>query len=209
MRRDEEMKELMELKAILNNLQCGSIPPDIQEQVLDLVTTCWGEFEGSGATEMEARKICRDGGPKDLTWDPPEFSFTIDRHGGTVMGSKRAERQTWTLNLQMLTATPGVSGYRQLRPNSPKFDVTPVAKDICEAVQRGPATPSDFVDRGIVEWRGNDEIRVKHADLVPNEGPNQTISGRRKRLRDKLQSEMKAIGWEQVSVHQWITFKRR
>ena len=89
-----------------------------------------------------------------------------------------------------------------------KFDVTPFAKAVCKAVQRGPASPSDLVDRGIVEWRGNDEIRVKHANLIPNEGPNQTISGRRKRLRKKLQREMKAIGWEQVSVHQWITFKR-
>ena len=124
------------------------------------------------------------------------------------MGSSRAERQTWTLNLETMTAIQGVSGYRQLTLNSPKLDVTSIVKAICEAAQRGPTSPSDLIDRGIVEWSGNEEIRVKHAILIPNVGPKDTISGRRKRLREKLKSELKAIGWEQVSIHQWITFKR-
>ena len=51
---------------------------------------------------MKVWKIRRDAGPEDLTWDPPNLCFSIDRHGGTVMGSKRAERQTWMLNLQTL-----------------------------------------------------------------------------------------------------------
>jgi hypothetical protein len=89
-----------------------------------------------------------------------------------------------------------------------EIDVTPIVKAICEAAKRGPASPSDLIDRGLVEWRGNDEIRVRHANLIPNVGPKDTISGRRKRLREKLKSEMTAIGWEQVSVRQWITFKR-
>jgi hypothetical protein len=109
------------------------------------------------------------------------------------MGSKRAERQTWTLNLETLTAIPGLSGYRQLQPNSPRLDVTPIAQAVCEAVQLGPASASDLIERDIVEWRGNDEIRVKHGKLIPNVGPNQTISGRRKRFREKLQSEMKPL----------------
>jgi hypothetical protein len=125
------------------------------------------------------------------------------------MGSKRAERQTWTLNLETLTAIPGLSGYRQFQPNSPRLDVTPIAEAVCEAVQRGPASASDLIERDIVEWRGNDEIRVKHGKLIPNVGPNQTISGRRKRFRQKLQSEMKALGWDLASVGQWLTFKRR
>jgi hypothetical protein len=202
------MKKLAELKAILNKLPQGSIPVRMRNQVLELVETVWDKFEGSGQTKMDVWKIGRDDGTEDLTWDPPDLSFTIDRHGGTVMGSTRAERQTWTLNLETITATPHVSGYRQLQPNSPKLDVTPFVKAICEAAKRGPASPSDLIDGGLVEWRGNDEIRVRHADLIPNVGPKDTISGRRKRLREKLKSEMTAIGWEQVSVRQWITFKR-
>ena len=59
---------------------------------------------------MKVRKIRRDAGPEDLACNPPNLCFSIDRHGGTVMGSKRAERQTWTLNLETLTAMPGLSG---------------------------------------------------------------------------------------------------
>ena len=108
---------------------------------------------------------------------PPKLCFSIERHGGTVMGSKRAERQTWMLNLQTLTAIPNETGYRQLQPNAPRLNVTPIAKAVCEAAQQGPASSSDLIDRGIAEWRGNDEIRVKHGKLIPNVGPNQTISG--------------------------------
>jgi hypothetical protein len=190
-------------------LPAGSIPAGMRDKVLELVEDCWDKFEGSGKTKMEVWKIGRDDGPEDLTWEPPNLWFTIDRHGGAVMGSTRAERQTWTLNLETMTAVQGVSGYRQLRPNSPRLDVTPIAKAVCEAVQQGPASTSELIKRGIVEWRSDDEIRVKHANLIPNEGSNQTISARRKRLREQLKSELKAIGWEQVSVHQWITFARR
>jgi hypothetical protein len=203
------MKKLLELKTTLENFPAGSIPVGMRRKILELVEECWKQFEGSGKTKMEVWKIGRDNGPEDLTWDPPNLWFTIDRHGGTVMGSTRAERQTWTLNLPAMTAIQSVSGYRQLRPNSPRLDVTPIAKDICEVVKLGPNSHSDLIERGIVEWKGDDEIRVNHANLIPSEGPNQTISGRRKRFREKLKSEMKAIGWEQVSVHQWMTFKRR
>ena len=176
---------------------------------MNLSKTAADKFEGSSKTKMEVWKIGRDDGAEDLTWEPPNLLFTIDRHGGAVMGSTRAERQTWTLNLEAMTAFQAVSGYRQLRPNSPRLDVTPIAKAVCEAVQQGPASTSELIKRGIVEWRSDDEIRVKHANLIPDEGPKQTISGRRKRLREQLKSELKAIGWEQVSVHRWITFARR
>ena len=199
----------MELKDIVSKLPHGPIPLGMWAQILELVETCWDKFKGSGQTKMKVWKIRRDAGPEDLTWDPPNLCFSIDRHGGTVMGSKRAERQTWMLNLQTLTAIPNETGYRQLQPNSPRLDITPIAQAVCEAVKRGPASSSDLVDRAIVEWRGNDEIRVKHGKLIPNVGPNQTISGRRKRFREKLRIEMKAIGWDLVSVRQWITFKRR
>jgi hypothetical protein len=176
------MKKLMELKAIVNELPHGSIPLGMRDQILELVETCWDKFKGSGKTKMNAWKIRRDAGPEDLTWNPPNLCFSIERHGGTVMGSKRAEQQTWTLNLETLTAIPVLSGYRQLQPNSPRLDVTPIAQAVCEAVQRGPASASDLIKRGIVKWMSNDEIRVKHGKLIPNVAPNQTISGRRKRF---------------------------
>jgi hypothetical protein len=203
------MTKLTDLKGILNKLPAGAIPTGMRGTILELVEGCWDELVGSRDTKMAVRKICRENGAENLTWAPPNLSFSIDRHGGVVLGSKRAERQTWTLNLEIATASPHVSGYRQLQPNSRKLDVTPFVTAICDAAQRGPASASDLIDRGVVEWRGDDEIRVKHSILIPNNGPNQTISGRRKRFRNKLKIGMEANGWKQVSVHQWITFKRR
>ena len=203
------MAKLMDLKGILNKLPAGAIPIGMRRTILELVEGCWDELVGSRDTKMAVWKICRDNGAEDLKWAPPILSFSIDRHGGVVLGSKRAERQIWTLNLDTATASPHISGYRQLWPNSPKLDVAPYVTAICEAARRGPASASDLIDRGIVEWIGDDEFRVKHSILIPNNGPNQTISGRRKRFRNKLKIGMEAIGWKPVSVHQWITFKRR
>ena len=143
---------------------------------------------------MKVWKIRRDAGPEDLTWKPPNLCFTMERHGWAAMGSTRAERQTWTLNLEALTAIPNETGYRQLQPNSPRLDVTPIVKDICEAVQGGPASTSDLTERGTVKWVSNDEIRLQHGDLIPNDGPKDTASGRRKRLRENCKVKWKALG---------------
>ena len=99
-RRDEgswRMKNTRGIKGHLEQVATRINSGGDANQVFELVETVWDKFEGSGQTKMDVGKIGRDDGPKDLTWDPPDLSFTIDRHGGTVMGSTRAERQTWTL----------------------------------------------------------------------------------------------------------------
>ena len=106
------MSKLTDLKGILNKLPAGAIAIGMRRTILELVEECWDDLMGSRDTKMGVWKICRDNGAENLTWAPPNLSFSIDRHGGTVLGSKRAERQTWTLNLETATARPHVSGYR-------------------------------------------------------------------------------------------------
>jgi hypothetical protein len=36
---------------------------------------------------------------KDATWNPPILEFTIERHGGTALGSTRASLQRWEINM--------------------------------------------------------------------------------------------------------------
>jgi hypothetical protein len=57
-----------------------------------LLAACWGEFSGDYGG-MEGYKLL--GRIEDVTWGPPTLTFTIERHGGTVMGSSRAELQHW------------------------------------------------------------------------------------------------------------------
>jgi hypothetical protein len=203
------MNKLTELRVTMYNLPAAPIPLEMRDRVLELVLECWFEFDSSRTGKMEPWKTRRDGGPENLTWLPPLLSFEIDRHGGTVMGSTRAERQRWTLNLDTHSAVSKTCGHRQLRPNSPRLDVGPKVRAVCAAVQRGPASASDLMAQGIVEWRSDDELRVKHSKLIPDDGPRQTIIGRRKKFRAKLRNEMTAIGWDEVPGRLWITFQRR
>jgi hypothetical protein len=65
------------------------------ENVTDLdrlLAASWDEFTGD-AGGMEGDKLL--GRIEDVTWQPPKFTFTIERHGGTLMGSTRAELQDW------------------------------------------------------------------------------------------------------------------
>jgi hypothetical protein len=58
-----------------------------------LLAACWDEFTGDYGG-MEGYKLL--GRMEDVTWGPPVLSFSVERHGGTVMGSSRAELQGWS-----------------------------------------------------------------------------------------------------------------
>ena len=37
---------------------------------------------------------------EDVKWDPPRLRFSIERHGGTVMGSGYTELQSWIVDFE-------------------------------------------------------------------------------------------------------------
>ena len=80
---------------------------------------------------MEAYKLGR---MEDISWNPPVLSFTIERHGGTVMGSTRAELQNWNVNVETRSATCGVGGHRQLEPMQARLNVKPMAEEIVASI---------------------------------------------------------------------------
>jgi hypothetical protein len=145
-----------------------------------------------------------------LKWNPPILSFTVERHGAAVLGSTRAERQYWSVDLVKRTATATTSGYKQLRPQAApitKKDMERIAERVCEAVQDGPNSASEYVQTRIIEWRGPDRVLVKHAELIPATN-KQTALGRRKRFRPVLKEKMRALGWNLVGVTPWMTFAK-
>jgi hypothetical protein len=156
---------------------------------------------------MGAWKIQRDDGPEDVTWDPPCLSFTILRHGGIEMGSSRAERQLWTLNLDRRTADQMRIGHRQLRPNAQKLDVKLLADNVCTVVREGPGSASRLVSGGVVVWKNAAELTVFHGKIVGG-AYERTVSGRRKRFRADLMTKMGVIGWEFVSAGRGLTFRK-
>jgi hypothetical protein len=51
---------------------------------------------------------------EDVAWTPPFLTFTLERHGGTVNGSSRAELHHWEVNIETGVATIVKVGRRQL-----------------------------------------------------------------------------------------------
>lgn len=59
-----------------------------------LLYSSWDEFSGSDAEGTTGYKV--QGRMEKIAWEPPILSFQIERHGGTVLGSTRADLHTWT-----------------------------------------------------------------------------------------------------------------
>jgi hypothetical protein len=202
------MITIQEMAKLLRSMPAGTARAETRVLVLKMLGACWTEFTGSTESKMAFWKTVREEGADDLAWDPPILSFTVERHGVMVLGSGRAEKQEWKLDLEHKTAQHCTVGFRQMRPSAPRLNVKPVAARVCAAVRQGPDANSDLVSQGILVWKG-DHVLVRHGELIPNNGPQMTISGRRKRFRTELKSLMAALGWDLVDVGRVLTFKRR
>ena len=182
---DADATSMESLRRILSAAPQGPLVDEVSGAVLQALAACWDEIAGASETEMAAYKLDRATG---LSWEPPLLSFEIDRHGGIVGGgSSRAERQRWTVDIAAASASQVVFGYRQVRPNSPKLDVQPIAAAIAEAVQGGNDHPH-------IKWRADGSARLLPSAAIPP-GPKQTQTNRRKRLRAAL-NELLGDGWE-------------
>ena len=198
---------IQKLTRFLKPVSPGTIPTNKSGELFQLVVASWDEFSGSADTRMEARKILRDEGPKDVTWSPPCLSFTIERHGATVLGSTRAEKQRWTLNLQRRTADHQQAGFRQVGPKAPRVNVRGLADEVSKAVQEGPSSTSRLVSNGVVVWKNDDELTVFHGKIIGGKY-QRTASGRRKRFIADLKPKLMIFGWEFISVDRGLRFKK-
>ena len=142
---------------------------------------------------MASWKLGRMEGPE---WRPPLLTFSIERHGAMVLGGTRADLQRWTVNLDTLTASVEVAGRRQLRPLAPRLNVAPLVAEIVELVAAG-------VEDDRLGWSTDRQtVRVRISKIIPADGFQQTVAGRRKRFRDKLTAAMAASGWS-VGTAAW------
>lgn len=156
----------------------------------------WPDLAGSGGEAMEPRRLGRLVDPE---WLPPVLTFVVERHGGTVRGSTRADRQRWTVDLDAGTAVPATIGYRQLRPRAARLDVDSIVADVVRLVAGG-------VDDERLRWSADrGTVRVAVGRLVPAGGPKQTVEGRRRRVGARLQVATAEAGWSKTAA---ATFTR-
>jgi len=185
------MSTIADLRALLNSYAAG--PIEESDPVVSLLQDCWGLFSGSTDQKMRADKLSRI---EDLTWRPPILSFIIERHGGTVLGSTRADVQDWSLDLDMATASCRKITHRQLRPMSTPLKVDPLAEKVASKILGGESDPN-------LKWVSENHVRVLIGRIIPDEGPKETISGRRRRFRKALNTELQTSSWHESSPNTW------
>ena len=194
------------LQDVLKNIPPGELQAGDSQHILRVLTECWDQLRGATETSMRAFKLGR---AERLTWNPPILSFTMERHGGTVLGSTRAELQDWTVDVETGIADCSPGGRRQLVPVARSVDVVPIAARVFETIDEGPASTSDLIKAGTVTWQGERQVIIKHSALIPNHGFQQTVAGRRRRLRTDLRRGMAERGWQLLNTQRYMTFERK
>jgi hypothetical protein len=158
-----------------------------------ILSAHWHEFDGGNSNGMAGSKL--QGRMEDVEWLPPILTFTIERHGGTVYGSTRAELQRWTLDTQKMTATCETVGQRQLQPVQAKLKVEPLAEEIAAMVVKRQ-------DDERLKWYGDGQVQVVIGEVLPEESAvKQTLAGRRKRFRQAITARLAQSGWEEVRAN--------
>jgi hypothetical protein len=185
------------LRALLDTISPGPIS-DTGKLDRALADT-WDEFQAGGG--MKAHKLL--GRMEDVLWEPPLLTFTIERHGATMLGSSRATLQEWAVDLDTETATFAETRYRQLRPMSPRLDVRPLAEEVASLIL-GRAE-DDRIHR-----YEDGRVRVRVGKILPEgSAVKQTLAARRKRFRAALVERLAAEGWRPCGVNVYARGPRR
>lgn len=176
------------LKKRLGRMAPGPIP--VIGELDRHLANCWDSFDGANEGGMAGDKLL--GRMESVQWNPPVLCFIIERHGGTVCGSTRADLQHWSVNLDELTAEITDTTHRQLEPMAPRRSVTPLAEEIAGKIIRGE-------EDWRLRWVDDSTVHVVASRIFPSgDGFKRTIEGRRRRLRDALSKILGEHGW----VHQ-------
>lgn len=175
------------LKKYLQKMPAGTI--DETTELERLLAQYWHQLEGDHGG-MEGYKLC--GRMEDVSWSPPTITFTIERHGGTVLGSTRAELQHFRVDVEQKTIDCSKFGYRQIRSRQSPVDVGPIASEIARLILN-----AEQDDR--LKWHGDERVSVRIGEIFPHySAVQQTLTARRKRFRKALTEQLIVEGWKEV-----------
>jgi hypothetical protein len=163
------------------------------ETVKKLLAASWPALGGSGQTRMTAEKLLRRA--DRFEWYLPMLDFTIERHPGQAFGSTRAPLHRWRANVEAATAHWVEIGYRQLRPMQRRLDVGPLADELAKLISSRAPDPR-------LRWAQHGTVTVRMGSVLPSgSAVKETLSGRRKRLRSRLEQRLAEKGWRMVRAN--------
>ena len=163
---------------------------ELKWAVRHYISVHWDEFSGSRETAMTSLKFDRYEG---LFFKPPStITFTVERHGSAVMGSKYAELQEWSIDLARNASKQQIVGKRRIRPLDKSLDVQTLVDKVASAITTNDTTSTDII------WLNNNKVKVLTSALIP-ETNKETTANRRKRFRAALRDELAKSGWHETS----------
>jgi hypothetical protein len=180
------MREFLQL---MSSLPPGDIGPDAATTVGRMLAECWDHLTGSGEGGMKSTKLV--GRTEEVCWEPPLLRFKLERHGGTVNGSTKAELQHWVIDVCAGTAAIEGVKSRQIYAMDKPLKVEPLAEQLVAAVLSG-----DRSHPGL-EWKSESAVQILVAEVIPATN-RQTTVARRGRLMIRLKEDMAAIGWRLI-----------
>ena len=183
---------MVDFKSFMTRVEPGTVSDEAQvARIQSFLMAHWGEFGGSDRESMEAHKLAR---MEQVRWDPPILGFVIERHGGTVMDSTRAELQSWAVDLERSEARVGYGGYRELYPRQRPVTRRKMTELVSEIVDLVEKQRED--DR--VHYYEDGSVHVLISNVIADEGPKETVRGRRKRFRKILEELFAEQGYKPV-----------
>lgn len=178
-----------EQRALLEALDRFAIGAGDIAEIEHALARCWRSIAGGREGGMIANKLI--GRMEDIEWRAPLLSFRIERHGGTALGSTRAEMQRWTIDTRTWSASATRRGYRQLAPLATRLNVEPLAAEMARLIL-------ERKNDARLKWTGERKVSIKIGKVIPADGFKQTITGRRKRFRAALIEKIAGSGWRET-----------
>ena len=153
-----------------------------------LLSDAWGEFNGDNGGIIPDKHLTR---MEEVAWNPPLLTFTIERHGRTVMGSTRATLQEWIVDVEKRTVAYVETRHRQIRPMQPRLDVAPIAEEIVAQIVNRQEDHR-------LKWYADGRVRVLIGKVLPEgSAVKQTLAARRRRFWAAVDQRLADRGWKE------------
>ena len=186
-----------QLREALGTIPQGKLVEADARKIEAALSGCWDDLAAHEGG-MKVGKLL--GRTEEMEWNRPLLIFKIERHGGFVGGSGRAEIQHWEVDVESCAATLMGIGKRQMFAMDARLDVKSLAAEIAAIIDEGRD------DHRMIR-RGN-EVRIITAEVIPAAN-KQTTTGRRRRFVAAIEPLLAQFGWCRRAAGSHLIFERR